>query len=381
MGKDFPFALALGMNLCCRVAARYEGLSRNARIAERVVARIASHESDMARSLNSLIKSNGGLFKSPAQAKFLHNALAKHQSDTAAHWGRPFMTSPDALAVGFSFLMEGFGQRDQGRRRFYGWLYVVDGAGVVAAAKADCDHVTGQIKGAKETIFERKGEAPTLYTKPAERPKSPVDTKMIEDIKAMPAFEESDLLRSFVQQLEKGRTLSPAQLAILQRKFNLGVSLGIDTAKYTELYKKLASEVQTLYKSLISVLDEVGKKDEPEFQRMFDQAVSLLEEDLAAAKKPKMLQKFRDHDTITWYLRDALGFPVGPNIEGPVGYLARCGILATKGDAAPKTTLKVVKPLEKFERWLEHVGSRAQIATKIRDYMAKQKAKNLKSWP
>lgn len=355
--------------LCCRVAARY--LSEP---------RVASHESDMTKSLNSLLKYNGGLFKSPAQARFLHNALRGSENDAAKAWGRPYMTSPDALAVGFSFMMEGFGQKDVGRRRFYGWLYVVDGAGVVAAAKAECDHATGKLLGAKETIFERKGDAPALYTKPAERPAPTVDTKLVEEIKAHPDFDNSQLLMSFVQQLEKGRTLSPAQLALLKRNFGMGgVSLGIDTERYARLYEKLSGEIQKFYKALIDVLGEVKKIDMGE--RLYDQAITMLEEDLAAAKKKKMLLKYRDYDTITWYLRDVFDLPVGPGMEGPVGFLARCGILATKGDAAPKTTLKAVKPLEKFERWLDHVGGRAQIESKIRAYIEKQRARGVKSYP
>jgi hypothetical protein len=230
-------------------------------------------------------------------------------------------------------------------------------------------------------IFERKGEASVLYTKPAERPAPTVDKDLVQSIQAIAVYEESGILQSFVQQLEKGRTLSPAQMAILQRKFGLGVSIGVETDKYVKLYEKLAKEIQDTYKAVIASLEDQGKQEEPGVKRLFDQAISMFEEDLAAAKKKKMLQRFTDHDTIIWYLRDALDFPVGPNFEGPVGYLARVGILATKGDAAPKTTLRAVKPIEKFERWMEHLGGRAGIHSKLDAYVKKQREKSLKTWP
>jgi hypothetical protein len=121
-----------------------------------------------------------------------------------------------------------FGHIDPSKIRYYAYAYVLDGAGVVASARVKLQHPkAGENSepipvGIEETFFERKEPAQHLYDASAEErahaEKVKGNSAMIEQIKSLPEYENKDILQSFVQQLEEGKLLSPAQLGVL-RKF------------------------------------------------------------------------------------------------------------------------------------------------------------------
>ena len=243
-------------------------------------------DADLMKSLQTLIKYNQGKFKSSAQAAFLYKSLLQHQSPTAQSWGQRWMTDPNAIAVQLTSRIEGFGRRTISKVRMFGFLYVVDGAGVLRAAKAQIDHSKGgsaiTVTGAKDELFQRHGETPVLYDRQAELKaqdaRAQSNAPMISKIQGVPAYNTNDFLQSLVGQLQSGRKLSPAQQGAL--------------AKYMPVDMGDATEWKAAFEKGVKLIDT--RIAGPWVKAMREKAANI--EAILASRPPDVFSQFEKND-------------------------------------------------------------------------------------
>lgn len=186
---------------------------------------------DLGKSLNTLVKYNEGLWKSPKQGKFLHQLARQNNLSTseAMKWakgtGRYDTRDRNAQAISLIQVDPRFGKRTQSKIRYYGQFFLIDGQGVVARAAVKVDHATqkAKVETAKTTFLrEAQGESvdPMGEAEEKERQRKaqiPKNKDLIERIKTIPRWDQQ-LFKDFVETLERGYTLSPKQMAIVDRE-------------------------------------------------------------------------------------------------------------------------------------------------------------------
>lgn len=230
-------------------------------IADRHIQARGGDDEDIARSLTGLIRYNGGLFKSERQAAFLMTRLL-FDSSKARKWAKKYEKKAKTSvtkAVATQIFLEGFGYKDPSKRRYSVRYYLVDGAGVVAAAKVRPSYDSSNqhwelLTDDTEELFVRKGRAPVLFDPEAaqkarekERRKNlRENAPLIEKIKSSPEYEYQDILQSFVDQLESGRTLSPKQMRIVRKYVKDTVDVG-DVAEWEKMIEDLDQLIMKKY--------------------------------------------------------------------------------------------------------------------------------------
>lgn len=217
---------------------------------------------DYMRSLNGLVRSNKGAFKSEKQASFLFKSLLPFARSSSSdpivaayktkHWsGHP----KDAIAAVLVAPDPRFKEFGPTKRRHYGQIYVIDGGGVVATAKLKMKHPTVgdpnlSLTNVDREIFKRTGEVPILFNyrgefeeqiekakagreselyKKIEAVKKEFDQALNDDLYKYKGIEvdfATDFLGSLQDQVLKGRDLSPKQLRLLNSMFKINVSEG-----------------------------------------------------------------------------------------------------------------------------------------------------------
>lgn len=200
----------------------------------------AMHPWELSESLRKLAKFNDGFWKSERQAAYLLRVLvteSKSTSPAAKRWakGIPGYT-PDAFVFDSieSLSHLGYGKRDPSKIRMMAWLFVVDDQGVLAQAKAKVRHPKGGATSEDdyrvlpetiETTFVRprgavgdvsvdmRGKLQQEEDERQERIRA--NQPLIDKIKAVPYWDDKEILRSFVEQLEAGHELSERQKVTL----------------------------------------------------------------------------------------------------------------------------------------------------------------------
>ena len=174
---------------------------------------------EMAKSLNSLIKYNDGLWKSDRQARFILNSVWDDKDAQA--WAKKKGYKGKAFSINTRFT--GYGKRDVSKIRIFTQAFVVDNGGVVARAKVKFVHPKEGNEGyidwdSYNVTFERTAKPSVKVDIDKEKrdaiKKNQPDIKLI---KSIPNYEDKDILVSFLRQLESGSALTIKQKAILQR--------------------------------------------------------------------------------------------------------------------------------------------------------------------
>lgn len=323
--------------------------------------------SDLVRSLNALIKTNQGKFKSPKQAEFLYKKLVKHRNkNLEKSWGKKWIKNdPSAFALGYTEQLRQFGRRDISKIRYAGRVYVIDGGGVIAAAKADVRHPkkgsgdTFQLVGGKDIVFERRGKAPILYD--AEKAfqekmaKAKENEPLIKKIEAVPGYNDNDFLQDMVWNLSLGRKLTPGQLRVV----NKFIPVEMETKEQADLEKLYQEGIDLLEKKVIkprmremeSLLKSGGARDEKNIKYWIEQYK--LEWQAWKKKPSKHAEISGDDGGVNMFLSDLGWNSGGPSFSGT--FLVALGLVAKKGAKAPKWATKYVRYGIKLVEWLRRL--------------------------
>lgn len=315
---------------------------------------------DMMMSLNSLVKNNKGLFKSDRQAAFLYKASKRFKIAPALPgkseiqaWGRAFMREPDAVLMMADALDPRFGRKDPTKIRWYGYAYVLDGAGVVARAKLKMRHETGQATGVKGTDWQRPAnlDAPVLYDQGAAKKKLEQQVKknqpIIDKIRSVPDYENIDILQSFLDQLLRGRELSPGQLGVLRKYVSVDVG---DPAEWKKQYEEALSLIdKKLVKPALAVFRS-GKIHESWDPGYYITEISQGWEKFK--RKPQIDGDVSaDLSELSRLAGDA-GWKKPAGVTGMLDAVARLHQAAKKGQKAPRTALRALPAARKLLEWL-----------------------------
>ena len=363
-------------------------------IAQRVAQRFswreagANPELELMKSLAGLIK-KGGRFVSDKQAAFLWNIFravaAKHPDPMVVQWGSRFRETGDNRLVGQLVLLDPrFGRRDVSRRRYYGTAYVVDGAGVVAAGKLKFDYVRQDLPPPEvpppegesyptytlkpviarvETSFERTEEAIERYdhaTKERERHKRvEANRPLIEKIQAIPGYLDIEILQSFVEQLERGVELSPAQHGIVQKYLKEEGALP-GQGEWRQIYERLFKEFED---RVVEPIVHVAQKHQHDSNEAIAEHAGF---DLAKVRgdwqdfkrKPSRAPEISltGMNLIQSYLEDFLGWKKPSGLTGAGDILYYAQILGIK-KKPPAAALRHVAQVSKFLEWLDRTSA------------------------
>lgn len=215
------------------------------RMAQIVKEAALPEDADLAKSMYGLVKANKGFFKSEKQGMFLlkefdrRHKFFKDAANTKLAWQwAKGLKDPDpqtTIAGVLEYNMAGFGIKDPTKIRRAVVFYLVDSSGVVALAKAKVGHPRKDdprqnypiLPGSIQEIFVRPADAVAPLVVPyfaKIREQEQKLNKQIQDnqelinrIRAIPNYMDQEILLSFIDQLNGGRTLSPKQMQIVNR--------------------------------------------------------------------------------------------------------------------------------------------------------------------
>lgn len=322
--------------------------------------------------LNSLqrIVKGGGHFVSPAQAKFLWSALSDSdlRAPVATKWGQPYTHgNPNAYAISLFIKDDRFGKQDPSKIRYFSFLFVIDGAGVKAMAKGVVHHPKGSgdtayLESAGPTQFVRESDEPILYDHAgvlrAIDQKVRENAGLINKIKSVPRYEDDDFLQSILSQLESGRTLSPAQINVLNRKLpqSESVSLG-DPTEWMQTFERgvKAVEQNLIHPAVEFLKQHRGELSDP---TLADWYVKELTDPWSRFKvKPYSTPEVNGGMGQIGTVADWVGIKSYPGVTGIGDALATLYLVAKKslkGVALPKTLVRAIpvatKSVETYER-------------------------------
>lgn len=211
---------------------------------------------ELPRSLHGLVRSNGGRWKSEAQARFLLRLVAQVGRNPSPEMLRWAHAQPeydaDQFVVGFTQFIEGFGHQDPTKVRYSGSLFLVDGQGVVVRAKAKVQHqrpsegeyVVQLLPETAEVDFRRAEGSGHSFDIRDELRREEAETRTrietnrptVEKIKAVRDWESNSFLVSIVSQLERGGTLSEKQKVMLDRI--VPVDVAFDPEPWAEIVRE-----------------------------------------------------------------------------------------------------------------------------------------------
>lgn len=197
-------------------------------------------ESDIARSLHSLVKNNKGLFKSEAQGKFMHGKIRTTpllKDSMAASQAKRFVPTFDPkthTAVEITQRLGQFGRTNQSKIRYSAFAFILDGFGVVARIKLKVkvkpdQPKFGQVDYSSADVNFKRSETPPEnspffdITGDATKKKKEKDAKVkknqpkIDQIKKVKSWEQNSFLRDMVKKLEDGQTLTPNMTGAVDR--------------------------------------------------------------------------------------------------------------------------------------------------------------------
>ncbi len=312
------------------------------------------NDEDAMKSLNYLVKSNNGAFKSAAQAKFMYNNLIQRRDVKAEQgWAKKYMSHPDAYVVYLMNRIKQFGSTTQSKVRYYGFYYVIDGGGVIAMAKALIDHKEKSFLpvGVKEISFERKGNVPILYSKSgeAERIKASREKNkdLISKLEAVPGYNENDFLQDIVYQMEHGKDLTPGQLRAISKY----VSIDDNSLEKENIKKDYDKGMDLLERVIVApalaYLEPVSKTNE--------NAARIYKDIFESWKnRAKWRGKMEIEVSGSWIsnLIGYLGYN-GRRTRWMITNLIALRLITEKGLKAPKWALGLVSEAKYFISWLE----------------------------
>ena len=324
-----------------------------------------SQVDDLTRSLNALIKTNQGKFKSPKQAEFLYKKLkGLRDAHLEQGWAKKWIKNDSVFAFGYVKKLKQFGRTDLSKIRYAGRVYVIDGGGVIVAAKAHVEHPKGgqqgffKIIGGKDIVFERKGHVPMLYDAiQAGRDKlarAKQNEPLIKKIEAVPGYEDNDFLQDMVFNLLAGRKLTPGQMRVVDKFVPVEME---EQDEFKQLYAEGVKRLDDIFRIYIAELKAIEKikSDEKDKDLIKLDAQETRDSWMQWKKKSKKHSEMSETSRLHLLLHH-----LGWDSRGPawsLTFLMALGIVANKGTKAPKWATQYLRFGAKFVSWLKTVQS------------------------
>lgn len=184
---------------------------------------------EIVKTLNGLIKSNNGLWKSEKQAQFILRHVDSSQSDLAKRWARTVREyKPKEHLVYHAATSLGFARMRRDKVRYVSWFFLIDDQGVVLRARGEVNHAKGdretEFSASAETNWKRPRNVSGLSfdlsgdkkRKEAERQRQIEKNKDVIDlIKKIPNWNKQDIFVDFIDKLKAGFTLTPRQMTTI----------------------------------------------------------------------------------------------------------------------------------------------------------------------
>lgn len=336
---------------------------------------------ELMQSLNALVKSNGGRFKSPAQARFLYKKLdyAGYKQSAPQHLAQQWVKNPNDILVGLSGRIESFGKRTASKVRYYGFVYVVDGGGVVMRAKAKVQagkgtgaesQFGGQIVGVEAPNFVREGDAPTLYDAHGERKameaRAQKHAPLISKIQSIQGYQGNNFLQSLVGQLQTGHELSAGQERALARMMPYeSTKSGSYQEKYQAALKDLENVMSFAKKAKEQILADASVSEQIKEAATWyiDTAVRGFDD---WRKRPTYAAEVSGAGILNNFLFD-LGWRKKARRGWSVSLLWALGQVAKKGTKAGKNATQLSGEGVQFADWLAGV-TQGQVLADLLDY-------------
>jgi len=347
---------------------------------------------EMIKSLNSLAKYNNGFWKSEKQAAYLLKVLdadSKHTDKDVVAWikKQPWY-APDQIVVESIHRLEAYGKRDVTKARFVGQVFVVDGGGIVARMKGKVKHPRKDdpsslfiIPSTLEATFERDmGAAPPVtfdwqgakaQAEQARLDQIAANQKLIEQIKKIPRWDQQEIFKDFIAQLEYGGTLSPGQLRVIKKNLpEADVDFG-DPEDLMKLYKEVIQLIEDkLVRPGLKDLKDEGEVTSKDYL----QGMSAWAKYKKNPKDPTLFS-FHHEGPTQWDLGSAINSAVqaGTNKYVPFASADLLGeawdhisraVNAIKRNKAPtKKALKMIRFLGELKKALERASYASNFAT------------------
>jgi hypothetical protein len=227
---------------------------------------------DVIKTLQTLIKFNNGVWKSDSQARFIMKEITSDPSASTApdikRWaaaalnrqGIRLNNKTHRIYVGAQSISR-YGYKDPSKIRLTGWGFVVDSVGVIVRAKLKVNHkTTGEVFGTMlwntaDYTFDRADDVDSSHLsfsisreEKAEKDKLKAGIKaakpIIAKIKTIPGWENQDIFKDFISQLEGGRLLSDGQLNVVNRSLPKE-KIGLDWESWKKALKTVESAMLT----------------------------------------------------------------------------------------------------------------------------------------
>jgi hypothetical protein len=243
-------------------------------------------DNDFAKSLRTLAKRNKGLWKSESQGKFLLRQAERRVGTRKAitqqvrKWARSKgHTKFKGYPVGLLIRLLGYGHKDPSKIRYTGLMALLDEQGVFLLAQTKVKHAKGGVSSEEDwtllpatakVVFERKEEGqsiPYFSSRKAEIKKTKEERgkakALAQKIKALPDFGSTPILQSFADQLDVGHSLSPRQLAVVNKFLDKPEDLGIGDRKTWQTSLDNVGNLvrEKLLPVVVAVFEELEKED------------------------------------------------------------------------------------------------------------------------
>ena len=212
-------------------------------------------DEDLQRTAYKLVKSNKGNWKSEKQGLFLLDAAKSYStqlyafdSNNAKDWiSKKGYDTSTLITVAWFKKLKGYGRTDPSKVRYSGTILAFDEKGVLFIGTVKVNHP----KGTKQQVsmdwsrvtkkYERpKNHQPTVTVNYFNRA---VDKATIDLIRAIPDYQDHEILLSFLRQLRDHKKLSPKQKVILNKFLpkpkDVGVGNKDDLQKDLETFYQL----------------------------------------------------------------------------------------------------------------------------------------------
>lgn len=238
-------------------------------------------EHDLFKTLSNLAKNNEGRWKSQRQANFIISNMVDTKRFGASSHVESWLRSNRLLRptarfgpkIAFSTLVSlNYARYDRSRIRYFGAIFVVDEGGISFFATTKVNHPRGgaisendfkinldevKVKFKRPRGF-RTSVVSNYRERQAERARNlkkqiGENQKLIQSIQGIPDWEKKDILVSFIEQLEMGRTLSPRQMAVLRNYIPVEIGNSVEWQETLDTFLKLVKK--NLIPAMLLALD------------------------------------------------------------------------------------------------------------------------------
>lgn len=336
-------------------------------------------EAEVLKSLQSLVRSNQGFYKSPAQAQFLYTeARARgHANNVAVEaFARKYQRKGGPNTYGVLLAKNlGYAHRDAAKIRYVMKVFLLDGAGVVAMGTPQVKYPTNQdiargrmmptILRKVDTDFVRSGSGPVLFDAGAVQRE--FDEKMrdllplIRKIEELPGVDDPDnrdmkIFRDFLTRLKSGTPLTPAQMKVLQKALrdpSLALAPEAELAAWQTYHPRLVELVEDkIVIPTLKFLKGEGPTLDPNGVEWMNKVYTSLKKSWTQHKRSPTKKMGQTTGPSVGVIASSLGL----DTKILTHLLPMAAKLSRLGARAPKTALREVAQIRKALEFMEKLS-------------------------